>query len=75
MDIIKESMSLPVDNFLGMLIYAVIFMLVAGLVFSLALKFIPNRFPYAVKSLIVFIAIIISLIVWWQMIVEPGLNL
>ncbi|QGH34307.1 hypothetical protein GI584_09870 [Gracilibacillus salitolerans] len=75
MDILRESMALPVDNFLGMLLYAVIYIFVAGLVFSLALKFIPNRLPYAVKSLIVFIAIIISLIVWWQMIVEPGLNL
>ncbi|MGN8645225.1 hypothetical protein ACTNEO_03910 [Gracilibacillus sp. HCP3S3_G5_1] len=75
MDIIVEAMTLPVDNFLGLLIYAVIFMVVIGLVVSLALKFIPNNLPYAVKSQIVFIAIIISLIVWWQLIVKPGLNL
>ncbi len=75
MDLIRESMATPVDNFLGMLIYAVIYMFVAGLIVGLALKFIPNRLPYAVKSLIVFIAIIISLIIWWQMVGEPGLNL
>ncbi|GAA0293578.1 hypothetical protein GCM10008924_09350 [Gracilibacillus halotolerans] len=64
-------MTLPVDNFLGMLLYAVIYMLVTGIVFSLALRFIPNKLPYALKSLIVLIAIIISLYIWWITIVSP----
>lgn len=69
MDLVKEAMALPVDNFLGMLLYAVIYMLVTGIVFSLALKFIPNKLPYALKSLIVLIAVIISLYIWWITIV------
>ncbi|MBB6511264.1 hypothetical protein GGQ92_000031 [Gracilibacillus halotolerans] len=71
MDLVKEAMTLPVDNFLGMLLYAVIYMLVTGIVFSLALRFIPNKLPYALKSLIVLIAIIISLYIWWITIVSP----
>ncbi|UOQ48073.1 hypothetical protein MUN88_18770 [Gracilibacillus caseinilyticus] len=75
MGMIRESMALPVDNFLGMLIYAVIYMAVAGLISGLSLTFIPNRFPYAVKSLIVFIAIVISLLIWWQVILSPALEI
>ncbi|SER99068.1 hypothetical protein SAMN04487944_114110 [Gracilibacillus ureilyticus] len=71
MDIIKESMQLPVDNFLGMLIYAVIYMLTAGVVASLALRFIPNKIPYGVKSVIVFLVILISIFLWWQTIIKP----
>lgn len=70
MNIVIEAMTFPVDNFLGMLIYAVIYMLLTGIVFSLALKFIPNKLPYALKSTIVLIAIIISLYIWWVTIVS-----
>ncbi|RCW71889.1 hypothetical protein DFR57_10572 [Saliterribacillus persicus] len=70
MDLIQEAMKLPVDNFLGMLIYAVIYMLITGIVVSLALRFIPNRLPYTVKSMIVGIAVFISLIVWWNTIIK-----
>ena len=70
MDYIKQSMTLPVDNLVGMLLYAIIFMLVAGLVVSIALRFIPNRIPYALKSAIVGISVFISLILWWNIIIS-----
>ncbi|MFC4387208.1 hypothetical protein ACFOZ1_05225 [Gracilibacillus marinus] len=75
MDLLKESMQLPVDNFLGLLVYAFIYIFVAGLIFSLALRFIPNKIPYGIKSLIVFVAVVISLIIWWQTIMKPFLSL
>ncbi|MFC4404780.1 hypothetical protein [Gracilibacillus xinjiangensis] len=71
MNLIKESMVLPVDNLLGMLIYAVIYMLIAGLVTTLALRYIPNKIPYGVKSIILFAAILISIFLWWQTIIKP----
>lgn len=74
MDLIRDAMKMPVDNFLGMLIYGVLFMAVTGIIVSLALKFIPNRLPYAIKSFIVFIFILFSLYLWWKLIVEPGWN-
>ncbi|MRH41784.1 hypothetical protein GH741_03745 [Aquibacillus halophilus] len=66
MDFIKESMQLPIDNLVGLLLYAVIYMFSAGLFVVLALTFIPNRLPYAVKSAIVGIAVLVSLVFWWN---------
>ncbi|WP_240468579.1 hypothetical protein [Gracilibacillus sp. YIM 98692] len=73
-NIIKESLEMPVDNFLGMLIYAIIFMFFAGVIALLALKFIPNRLPYGAKSAIVFAAILISLFLWWQILIRPSIS-
>ncbi|WP_226037339.1 hypothetical protein [Aquibacillus saliphilus] len=69
MDFMIESMQLPVDNLVGILLYAIIFMIVAGIIPVLALTFIPNRLPYTLKSAIVGTIVIISLLLWWNMIV------
>ncbi len=66
LQLIRNSMAFPVDNFLGLFIYALIYMLLAGLIATLALHFIPNRIPYAIKSILVFIAITLSLLLWWK---------
>ncbi|MCT2534223.1 hypothetical protein NC661_10165 [Aquibacillus koreensis] len=70
MDFILATMEKPVDNLLGMLLWAVVYMLGTGIVFTIALWLIPNRIPYGVKSAIVGIAVFISLFVWWGTIIN-----
>ncbi|SDJ77005.1 hypothetical protein [Sediminibacillus albus] len=65
MTYIIESMNLPVDNFLGMFLYLLLFMAGAGLLIGLPLHFIPNRLPYEVKSALVGMAVFLSMYLWW----------
>ncbi|ENH97148.1 hypothetical protein J416_06862 [Gracilibacillus halophilus YIM-C55.5] len=73
MDVIRESMQLPLDNVLGMLLYAFLFITVAGLLTLAGLKWIPNQLPYAVKSVVVFVVVCISLVIWYQVLIEPAI--
>nr|WP_239587926.1 hypothetical protein [Gracilibacillus alcaliphilus] len=68
-------MKIPVDNFLGMLLYAVIFIIAAVVILGLILWIIPFKLPYALKSLIMFIGVAIVLFIWWNTIASPVLHL
>ncbi|GAB2543634.1 hypothetical protein [Gracilibacillus alcaliphilus] len=75
MSILGEAMKIPVDNFLGMLLYAVIFIIAAVVILGLILWIIPFKLPYALKSLIMFIGVAIVLFIWWNTIASPVLHL
>ncbi|WP_117169899.1 hypothetical protein [Paraliobacillus sediminis] len=64
-----ESMETPVDNLLGLFLYAALFILITGLIMSLLLHFIPNSLSRTLKSFIVGIAVFSSLFFWWYLIV------
>ncbi|WP_138415217.1 hypothetical protein [Aquibacillus sediminis] len=64
MGYIIRSMALPVDNLVGMLLYALLFMFLFGLTTVLALRLIPNPLPYILKSAIVGTSVLISLLLW-----------
>ncbi|MDL4842252.1 hypothetical protein [Aquibacillus rhizosphaerae] len=70
MDFIIESMTLPIDNLLGMLLYAILYMLSTGLIVGLSLRFIPNRIPYGIKNVILGFAVFLSLFIWWLTIIK-----
>lgn len=67
---VVESMKLPVDNLLGMLLYAVLYMLCTGILVFIAFRFIPNRIPFPIKNAILGGSVFISIYVWWLTIVQ-----
>ncbi|WP_112180661.1 MULTISPECIES: hypothetical protein [Paraliobacillus] len=64
-----ESMVFPVDNLLGIFLYAVLFVIITSLIISLLLHFIPNSLSKRLKSFILGTAVFISLFFWWSIIV------
>ncbi|WP_186580563.1 hypothetical protein [Aquibacillus kalidii] len=68
MDVITDAMKLPVDNLLGMLLYALIYMLITGGVVVVILKFIP--ISYGFKNAILGVAVFLSLYMWWITIIK-----
>ncbi|GGM19822.1 hypothetical protein GCM10011351_02110 [Paraliobacillus quinghaiensis] len=69
MDLVLESMTLPVDNLLGIFLYVLLFVFVAILVSFLALTFIPNKLSYTIKSTIMGTIVVVALLLWWFIIV------
>lgn len=64
-----ESMVTPVDNLLGLFLYAVLFIVFTGLIMSLLLQFIPNSLSRTLKNFIIGTAVFSSLFFWWYIIV------
>ncbi len=69
LDLVLESMTLPVDNLLGIFLYVLLFVFVAILVSFLALTFIPNKLSYTIKSTIMGTIVVVALLLWWFIIV------
>ncbi|QTM99185.1 hypothetical protein ERJ70_07635 [Sediminibacillus dalangtanensis] len=65
---IIETMTFPVDNFLGMLLYAVLFMAGAALLIGIPMHYIPYHIPYAVKNAAIGTAVFIGILIWWLLI-------
>ncbi|WP_053219914.1 hypothetical protein [Virgibacillus senegalensis] len=68
MTYIIETMKFPVDNFLGMLLYVILFMSVAALLVGIPFHFIPYQVPYAIKNAVIGSAVFIGILVWWMLI-------
>ncbi|SDL81835.1 hypothetical protein [Sediminibacillus halophilus] len=68
MTYIIETMKFPVDNFLGMLLYVVLFMAGAALLIGIPLHFIPYQVPYPVKNAAIGTAVFIGIFIWWLLI-------
>lgn len=65
MDYIIDAMSLPLDNLLGMLLYAILCMGVMGFVTWITLRFIPYPISVGLKNSIIGISVYLGLIIWW----------
>lgn len=69
MNKLLETMVFPVDNLLGLFLYAVLFIIVTGGLSTLVLYLIPNQLGLTIKSAIVGTTVFIALLLWWYIVV------
>lgn len=60
-----KVMEFPVTNLLGMYLYLLIFIMVAGVLTSSILFFIPKKISFAFSNSIVGLSVCIAIILWW----------
>ncbi|WP_407270966.1 hypothetical protein [Radiobacillus sp. PE A8.2] len=70
MSILMESMQFPIDNLLGLFLYALLFTLIPGVIVSLTFRFIPKRLPYMLQNVVVAVSVYLGIILWWHFIVR-----
>ncbi|WP_077622256.1 hypothetical protein [Sediminibacillus massiliensis] len=66
---IIDSMKFPVDNLMGMFLYALLFMMAAGLIVGLALRYIPYPIPEWAKGSILAVFVFLSIYAWWEIVI------